>query len=66
MKKYILLASAGLFGCFFLSGCETGVSVGEGYDYGPYYDDGWGWGPPYDGWGWNEGWGWGDDEGDDD
>ncbi len=64
MKKYILLAGAGLFGCFFLSGCETGVSVGEGYNYGPY-DDNWGWGPPYDGgWGWNEGWG--DDEGDDD
>ena len=44
MKKYILIASMCLLSVFFLPGCETGVSAGETYNYGPYDDQGFGWG----------------------
>lgn len=55
MKKYVLVAGMGLLSSLFLPGCETGVSAGETYNYGPYNDQGFGWGDDWN-YGWNDGW----------
>ena len=54
MKKYPLIVGLGLVSSLFLSGCDSGVAVGETYNYGPY-DNGWGWGDDWN-YGWNQGW----------